>query len=321
MKQTLSIFFILLLTSCAWVNDDNDDCPDGFWLNLHYTYNILDVEAAPRHVQEVSIYVYDAAGNYIKRLNVNKAELDANSYRVRVDGLTEGDYQFVVWSGVVNNEYAVSGDVETMDKFRVSLSSQTTSYASKLPDLYFGSLSSVHYDMNYATHDVYLMKNTNQLSCIVVPSSPSVTIKPESVTLRIESANATMDAHNNLASDRVMTYEPFAKETVTINDPDFGTLNGTTFSVSTLRLMEGLDCRIILENTETGRQVFNVSFPEYVGMIGAYYTNLGKALSLQEYLDRQDFYTVVFFLSAELDALMQLEVNNWRIRANNHLKL
>jgi len=118
-----------------------------------------------------------------------------------------------------------------------------------------------------------------------------------------------------------MTYEPFAKETVTINDPDFGTLNGTTFSVSTLRLMEGLDCRIILENTETGRQVFNVSFPEYVGMIGAYYTNLGKALSLQEYLDRQDFYTVVFFLSAELDALMQLEVNNWRIRANNHLKL
>ncbi|MBR6030761.1 MAG: FimB/Mfa2 family fimbrial subunit [Bacteroidaceae bacterium] len=321
MKQTLSIFFILLLTSCAWVNDDNDDCPDGFWLNLHYTYNILDVEAAPRHVQEVSIYVYDAAGNYIKRLNVNKAELDANSYRVRVDGLTEGDYQFVVWSGVVNNEYAVSGDVETMDKFRVSLSSQTTSYASKLPDLYFGSLSSVHYDMNYATHDVYLMKNTNQLSCIVVPSSPSVTIKPESVTLRIESANATMDAHNNIASDRVMTYEPFAKETVTINDPDFGTLNGTTFSVSTLRLMEGLDCRIILENTETGRQVFNVSFPEYVGMIGAYYTNLGKALSLQEYLDRQDFYTVVFFLSAELDALMQLEVNNWRIRANNHLKL
>lgn len=321
MKQTLSIFFILLLTSCAWVNDDNDDCPDGFWLNLHYTYNILDVEAAPRHVQEVSIYVYDAAGNYIKRLNVNKAELDANSYRVRVDGLTEGDYQFVVWSGVVNNEYAVSGDVETMDKFRVSLSSQTTSYASKLPDLYFGSLSSVHYDMNYATHDVYLMKNTNQLSCIVVPSSPSVNIKPESVTLRIESANATMDAHNNIASDRVMTYEPFAKETVTINDPDFGTLNGTTFSVSTLRLMEGLDCRIILENTETGRQVFNVSFPEYVGMIGAYYTNLGKALSLQEYLDRQDFYTVVFFLSAELDALMQLEVNNWRIRANNHLKL
>jgi hypothetical protein len=155
----------------------------------------------------------------------------------------------------------------------------------------------------------------------VVPSSPSVTIKPESVTLRIESANATMDAHNNIASDRVMTYEPFAKETVTINDPDFGTLNGTTFSVSTLRLMEGLDCRIILENTETGRQVFNVSFPEYVGMIGAYYTNLGKALSLQEYLDRQDFYTVVFFLSAELDALMQLEVNNWRIRANNHLKL
>jgi hypothetical protein len=56
-------------------------------------------------------------------------------------------------------------------------------------------------------------------------------------------------------------------------------------------------------------------------MIGSLYTNLGKPLSVQEYLDRQDFYTIVFFLSDDLDQLIQLQVNSWRLRPYNHLKL
>lgn len=323
MKQTLSIFFILLLTSCSWVKDENEDCPYGFCLNLHYTYNILDVDAAPKHVKEVSIYVYDAAGNFIKRFNVNKAELDAKNYRVRVDGLAEGDYQFMVWGGIVNNEYAVSGDMETMDKFRVSLANQTTSSATQLPNMFYGYLPTVHYSSAYSTHDVDMMKNTNQLSCIIVPPSPSVTINPADFDMKLESANTTMDARNNLTSNFLMTYEAFEKNAVAIDDERIGTLNCVSFSMSTLRLMENTDCRIILNKKETGQEVFNVSLPKSVGLMGNLYTNLGRKLTVQEYLDRQDFYTVVFFLSSDLDALINLEVNPWKIRANadNHLKL
>lgn len=321
MKRILSIFFIFIVASCSWINDDEGECPYGFWLNLHYTYNILDVEAAPEYIKEVSIYIYDAAGNYVTRLDVNKAELDAKGHRVRVDGLAEGDYQFVVWSGISNNDYAVSGDVGTMDKFRLSLANLTTNIKSQLPDLYYGYLSTVHYADTYSEHDVYMMKNTNQLSCLVVPSTQGVTINPANYNMKVVSANTTMDVNNNLTSSTLMTYEPFVKEAVTINDSEFGTLDGIRFSISTLRLMEKTDCRIILENKETGNQVFNVSLPAYIGAVGELYTNLGKTLSVQEYLDRQDFYTIVFFLSADLNSLFQMNVNSWRVRANNHLKL
>jgi len=321
LKRVLSIFFIFLVASCSWINDDEGECPYGFWLNLHYTYNILDVEAAPEYIKEVSIYIYDAAGNYVTRLDVNKAELDAKGHRVRVDGLSEGDYQFVVWSGISNNEYAVSGDMGTMDKFRLSLASLTTNSKSQLPDLYYGYLSTVHYEDVYSEHDVYMMKNTNQLSCLVVPSTQGVTINPANYNMKLVSANTTMDAYNNLTSSTLMTYEPFVKEAVTINDSEYGTLDGIRFSISTLRLMEKTDCRIILENKETGNQVFNVSLPAFIGTVGELYTNLDKTLSVQEYLDRQDFYTVVFFLSADLNSLFQMNVNSWRVRANNHLKL
>lgn len=303
------------------MEDDYDDCPYGFWLNLHYTYNIMDVEAAPEYISEVTVYIYDADGNYVSRLDVPQSALKANGHRVRIEGLPEGDYQFVVWSGIGNSAYAVSGDRSTMNQFSLSLAQPGSSVSSCLPDLYYGNLQTVHFDDSYKEHHVYMMKNTNQLACLVVPMSDDTTVNPDDFDLRVVSANGTMDAYNMLISDNTMTYEPFVRNAVTFDDAYYGKLNGVSFNISTLRLMEDHDCRLILEKKDTGETVFNISFPEYIGMIGTLYTNLGRQLTVQEYLDRQDFYTIVFYLSSDLDQLIQLRVNSWRLRAKNHLKL
>lgn len=317
----LALFGMLLTMSCSWVKDDNDDCPYGFWLNLRYTYNILDVEAAPEYVKDVSVFVYDSVGNYVTRIDAPQTLLKTFSHRVRVEGLPEGDYQFVVWSGISNSNYAVSGDKQELSKFRLSLTEQE-SYADKLPDLFYGSLSTVHYDNAYATHDVFMMKNTNKLACVVVPLDDSQEMQPDDYTMKIITANGTVNGWNKIVSDKLITYEPYTKDTVTVDDIDYGRLHGIKFGISTLRLMENIDCRLVLEKNDTGESVFNVSFPEYIEMIGSLYTNLGRPLTVQEYLDRQDFYTIVFFLSGNgLNQLLQLQVNSWRLRAYNHLKL
>lgn len=309
------------MTSCTWVEDDVDDCPYGFWLNLHYTYNIMDVEAASKYISEVTVFIYDADGNYISSLDVSQSVLKANGHRVRIQGLPEGDYQFVVWSGIGNSDYAVSGDRTTMNQFSLSLAQSGTTVSTCLPDLYYGNLTTVHYDDSYAEHDVYMMKNTNQLACLVVPMTDDATVSPDDFDMKVVSANSTMDVNNMLISDKVMTYEPFVRNSVTFDDADYGKLNGVTFDISTLRLLEDRECRLILEKKDTGDKVFDISFPEYIGMIGTLYTNLGRELTVQEYLDRQDFYTIVFYLSSDLDQLVQLRVNSWRLRVKNHLKL
>ena len=309
------------MVSCTWLKDDIDDCPYGFWLKLHYTYNILDVEAAPKYVTDAYVYVYDADGNYIKRIYATKEDLMANDYRVRVENLPEGDYQFVVWSGIGNSQYAVSGDTQTIGDFRLSLVGANKSYAAELPALYHGYLQAVHYDDAYAQHDVELMKNTNGLACLVVTVSDEIVMNPDDYALTITADNGTMDAYNNILPTTITTYEPFIKEGAVINDSDYGQLHGIKFNIMTLRLMSGKDCRIILQDKRTNQTIFNISFAEYIGMIGAFYTNLGREISAQEYLDRQDFYTIVFYLSGDLDRLLQLQVNSWRLRVNNHLKL
>ena len=321
LKQICYIVCILLMSACTWVKDDVDSCPYGFWLNLHYTYNMLDVEAAPEYISEVAVYIYDADGNYVSRLDVPQSALKANGHRVRVEGIPEGDYQFVVWSGIGNSQYAISGDRGTMNGFRLSLAGAESKASTRLPDLYYGSLPTVHYDEAYASHDVYMMKNTNQLACLVVPMTDDTTVSPEDYDMRIVSANGVMDVFNRPVSGQVVTYEPFERKAVTFDDAEYGELHGISFNIMTLRLMEDKDCRLILEKKDTGETVFNISFPEYIGMIGALYLNNGRQLSVQEYLDRQDFYTIVFFLSEDLNQLIQLQVNSWRLRAKNHLKL
>ena len=321
LKQLLTIVCIMAMTSCTWVKDDVDDCPYGFWLRLHYTYNILDVEAAQKYVKDAYVYVYDADGKYVKRIHATQNDLAANGYRVRVDGLPEGDYQFVVWSGLGNSQYAIAGDTQTLSDFRLSLAATEGHYKGALPDLYHGYQKTVHYNDSYAVYDVELMKNTNQLSCLVVSVSGQEELNADDYTMKVAAANGTMDAFNGLVSSPVTTYEPFEQGLATIDDPDYGELHGLKFNIMTLRLMGDSDSRLILEKKSTGQTLFNISFPEYIGMIGTLYTAIGKPLTVQEYLDRQDFYTIVFFLSGDLDQLIQLQVNSWRLRAYYHLKL
>ena len=321
MKKLLSIICMLAMMSCTWVKDDVDDCPYGFWLKLLYTYNILDVDAASRYVSDAYVYVYDADGTFIKRIFVTKEVLTANNYLVQVEGLPEGDYQFVVWSGLGNGQYAVTKDTQTIGDFRLALTDRGGKYSGELPALFHGYLPTVHYDDAYAVHNVELMKNTNQLACLVVSVDNNAVLNPGDYTMKVVTANGTMDARNQLVSDAKITYEPYVADAVTFNDADYGALQGLEYGMMTLRLMNNRDCRIVLEKNSTAEKVFDISFPEYIGMIGSLYTNLGRPLSVQEYLDRQDFYTIVFYLSGDLDQLIQLRVNSWRLRANNHLKL
>ena len=74
-----------------------------------------------------------------------------------------------------------------------------------------------------------------------------------------------------LVSDREITYLPFERSTVTVNDEEYGELQGLSYNINTLRLMEDTDCRLILEKKETGETLFNISLPDFLGNVGTLY--------------------------------------------------
>jgi hypothetical protein len=56
-------------------------------------------------------------------------------------------------------------------------------------------------------------------------------------------------------------------------------------------------------------------------MVGPLYTNLGRPLTVQEYLDRQDFFSIIFILSEDLNQLLDIQINSWRVRLFDDLKI
>lgn len=320
LRQLLSLICILTMMSCSWVKDDYDDCPYGFWLKLNYTYNILDVEAAPKYVKDAFVYIYDADGKYVNRVYASYGDLTANNYRVRIEGLPEGYYQFVVWCGI-DNQFAVSGENQTIDDFRLTLQTTGNIYNGQLPNLFYGHLSDVYYDDSYVVHDVDLMKNTNQFSCLIVSINNEAVMNPDDYDMKIISANGSMNAYNQLVSDQEISYEPNKRASVVFYDTEYGNLQGIQFSIPSLKLVDENNDRIILEKKENNQKLFDISLSDYFGNVGMLYSSTGHELSIQNYLDRQDFYTVVFYLSDDLERLISLKVNNWQLRSDNHIKL
>lgn len=321
LTAVLAVAMSVVLTACTWTRDDSDGCQYGFWLRLSYTYNIMDVEAVQRYIGDTRVYVYDADGTCVSRIDVTAAQLSKDGWRVRIEGLAEGDYRFVVWSGLGSNHYTVASDSGSQSDFRLALAGASP-YATALSDLYYGRLDSVHYTDTYAEHTVSMVKDTNQLTCVAV-SVGDEPITTADCTMQLLATNGVMDATNGVATADCSVYEPYATEAVTIDDPDYGLLGGVMFSLRTLRLLEGDDSRLQLLKTGSGspQTVLDISVPQYVGLVGEWYTNLGRKVGLQEYLDRQDYYTLVFIFSEGLGQLLQLKVNNWNVRANNHLKI
>ena len=318
------VSLLLLTTSCNWVEDDRDDCPYGFWLKLHYTYNILDVEAGPEYLKDASVYVYDTLGNYVTRIDATLPQLQTHEHCVEVKGIPEGDYQFVVWSG--RNEYATTGDMQEMDKFRLFLEASNGNPSKLLPDLFHGYLPRVHFDDAYAVHDVYMTKNTNEITCLLVAVDGNEELKKDDYTMAIETSNGTMDAMNKLVSEETIVYEPYTSELATVDDDEYAEpLKGVKYSISTLRLMEDRNCQLVMkkksETDGTDETKFRISLPEWIGIIGPLQTKTGKQLSLQEYLDRQDYYAIVLFLSGADLSNIQVYVKKWKPRTTNNFKL
>lgn len=253
LRRLLFLAVCLLPTaSCKWVKDDLDGCNFGFWLQLRYSYNILDVDAAPNFVKDAYIDIYDAGGDFVGHLDVSGEYLKDNDYKVLIEGLEEGDYQFVVWSGLSGSQYTVSGDSGPMEDFRVSLPGTGAVSSSALPALFYGSLPVVHYDDTYAVHEVNLMKDTNQLACLVVSVDESTQVKPGDFSLKVTAVNAVMDAGNQIVTSKNTEYKPFSEEPITLDDSEYGELHGAAFNVSTLRLMADGKSRIILERKDGG---------------------------------------------------------------------
>lgn len=313
MSKTTTILFTLcalfLCTACSWVDDDRSDCPAGCWLKLSYTYNMMNVDAASTQVKDATLFIFDRDGNCIDKEEVDSLTLHNNQCMIRIpSSLPEGDYSFLVWAGLMDSCYQY-----TPSSLKLACN-EAGEYKERLSYLFHGRLDNIHISDEYSVFPVSLTKNVNMMSCIL-QSMSTHPLNSDEFRLELSSTNGCMN-HLNIPQDTVppIHYLPFMQENANLED-----IQVVNAGMNTLRLMENDDTRLHLVYKPSGESIFNIPLTQYL-LLSRHID--GGNMAPQEYLDRQDRYNLIFFLTPTENPLkpyicLQMKVNGWIIRINH----
>lgn len=315
---------LLILSGCEWVKSDLDGCPSGYWLELDYSYNLQDIDAASK-LEDITVLAYDSLGNYVSTINSTKAERSLNDGLIELKDFKPGRYTFVVWAGLADDRHFASYHslgILTMDSLKVGLKYPSQVQRENFGDLYYGSASGVRLSGAPGTYRVRMMKDTNKLVCLVRYTN-SEPVTTERFTMEVTATDGTMDARNEPIGTETVTYLPYSEEDVTITDEAEGTtVTAARYGFQLMRLLAKDDSRLRLKRKATGGVAIDLPLTQYIAQVSVLYNLYGHPLTVQEYLDRQDFHTFVFYLSKENDDMLaMLRINNWIVRLDDDINL
>lgn len=303
----LTLCGLFLCGACSWVDDDRSDCPTGCWLKLSYTYNMLDVDAASTQVKDATVFIFDHDGTCLGKEEADSITLHRNACMVRIPSLPAGDYSFLVWAGLVDSLYQYSPASLSL------LRNEAGEQAERLSPLFHARLDNAHVNEEYTVLNASLTKNTNLLSCIL-QSQSSTPLNSNDFRLEVIARNGCMD-HWNMPTDSIETcYLSFMQEETDLED-----IQVVHAGINTLRLMEHDNTRLRLIYVPSGESIFNIPLTDYLLLSRNVESN---AMLPQEYLDRQDRYNLIFFLTLTDDPdrpylCMQIKINGWILRLND----
>ena len=316
-----SIFFV----SCEWVNDDLSGCKTGTWLRFSYTYNILDVDAACSQVNDLSIFIFDNQGKFIAKQQVDSLYQDENGAYVEVEQ-PQGEYSILVWGGLIDDDYIISElkEGETVyDDVVVELykNSEADENSSQLNSLFHCSLDNVSVTEEYNIIDAPLVKNTNYFSVLIQTEDDGLELHESDFGIVIRSDNGVLDHKNNIIENNYVNYTPYKQfiDQTTNTFTEGATESSSLFAayLNTSRLMVDGVTSLSITHLATEDVLVDISLVKYLLLTQGHYGV--EHMKKQEYLDRQDSYSLIFFIKESDDAsgsyiCTQLSVNGWIIR-------
>ena len=173
----------------------------------------------------------------------------------------------------------------------------------------------------YAVHEVDLTKDTNVLVCQVVPASGSGDVSIDRYGVQLKSSNGVLDACNNTVPSSLVVYAPYKMQADRVEDDLNGQVETLGYAIKTLRLVQGDNSRLVLNDNDSGNVILDLPLTDFLCQIASFYTQSGRPLTAQEYLDRQDFHTVILYMSESGNSVVQCRINNWVIRLNDNINL
>ena len=298
--HTLYIYVALLLLfglpACDFIHD-GELPPCDFKLRFVYDYNMKYADAFQKEVDMVDLFIYNDKGGFLQKQHIEGAELKENNVRLNLD---PGTYYLVSWAGLVDTSYSYTQpilDTPIEDlKVRTLREAQSRLQDNALHPLWH-SLDTIQITgTEHGEKVISLFKNTNKVR-IVLQRDSSQSLDVKDFTFAIYADNGYMDYRNLLLEDDTILYSPYYLDNVEISaDPSGTTHPSQTVAVAemnTMQLHADRNYRLVVRYRHQKQDILNVNLNEYLALTKMESHDIGK----QEYLERQDEYALVLFLT------------------------
>ena len=330
------------MASCDSVLDYNEgDCSIKYLVK--FKYDMEKVDAFAQEVRTVTLYAFDENGNMVYYKTDQGEMLADGNYSMSLD-FDPGEYHLIAWAGLDDQSFAVPVlypqtsqitelKVKTLREEAVPTRSEDEKdkyiVEKELSSLWHGEVkkSALTRNSRERITEVSLVKNTNNIRIVVAqvnqhPDQPVTrALKKENLKYTIYDENGYMNYDNSLLPDNMLTYKPFATEQEYITSRAFTQDTDSEYpaaiaELSVGRLMKDKKPELNITNTETGEQLIkNLDMIKYLNMLKQEHY---KDMELQEYLDREDRYSMIFFVDENLTLIKSvIQINGWVIQLND----
>ena len=315
----------LAVTACdSVIYDYEGDCSVTYRLKFRYDWNMAFADAFAHEVEAVTLYVLDADGRIVWQKTEEGEALAAPDYAMTVD-VEPGTYDLLAWCGTRERGSFTVPDADYKDGLTCTLQCAHDeggrAYCNQdLDRLFHGYVQGQVFCIREGVHtyEVPLMKNTNNIRVVLQHLSGEAI--PEGLfEFSITDDNGSMDWDNTVLPDESITYYAWREDAGTAEFED-GVPEGAQSSLSAViaeltiprMMMDHADrARLSIRNRETGEIMITIPLIDAVLLVKGYYN---REMSDQEYLDRQDVFSLTFFLD-ENDRWMDayIYINSWKV--------
>lgn len=324
----LSCLAASTLASCSLVDDDLEPCPARLQLRFVFNYNLLKADAFASQVKSVYVWTFDKSGRCVWSNSASGDALATPGY-VMETPLPEGSYDFVAWCGLNgNNDFnlatytpASRQDLEITLKTIVEDGKNVSS--SHLSPLFHGAVSDVTYIINpqapsITTATIPLVKDTNDI-VVMLQNESGTPLNADDFTVTFNYADSRLAWDNSVIADTpTVAYRPWSQlygETTLapLSDSDNSAVRSTLlYEMSSSRLMVNGNAYLDIVRNSDQKTIIHIPLIRYFLLEkGNRYNEFGE----QEYLDRRDDYSILFFLDDSQNWYMAagIYINGWAV--------
>lgn len=322
----LSLLAAVSLASCSVIFDGEGDCSYRYGVHFVYDRNIKFADAFTQEVKAVTVYAFNEQGKFVSSFKSEVEALAKENYILPLD-LAPGTYDFVAWCTWDKSDQVetlpfqvadLTPGQSTLTELTAMLARESATVSKDIDPLFHGYVQKVALTTEEGLHLVQmpLQKNTNSIR-VVLQQLNGDPMEPEKFSFCITSANGYMNYDNSLLPDETLTYSAWH---LSLGSASMETTGGTVDVVTAVaeltsaRLMKE-DKPVLTILNDRGDTVVSIPLVDYLLMVKGYY---GRDLEDQEYLDRQDEYSLTFFLDQSYTwDKTHILINNWAVVLNN----